>query len=361
MADFPTPTVVATPPPTASTVYSAPNIQNAVTTPTPAPDLSDPYGLYDQFLKTPEITTAQNQLAQTQQAINASQQGLRTTTRALEGQNVQAQGGTGASINLIGRQVGRARQLTGDELAGLGENLQGQQAYLSSLTADAQNRYGIAQQERAQLQDLIRQTGGKAGITYTDSYEQALTKSTKYEEQQQERAQLQDIIRQTGGQAGITYKDSYEQALTKATKYEEQQQKKEEEKMAEKEKEARERAYKDSIKAQLRAMGSSTNGSINELERKLKKKIKASGASEREMDQLNLALKRKELNKPYYKPDGEDSFKSTYSAPEQRRMINQALAGGEDWNDIANTFNALGIDTASDSVMDSYLKQKFNY
>jgi len=322
MADFPTPTVVATPPPTASTVYSAPNIQSAVTTPTPAPDLSDPYGLYDQFLKTPEITTAQNQLAQTQQAINASQQGLRTTTRALEGQNVQAQGGTGASINLIGRQVGRARQLTGDELAGLGENLQGQQAYLSSLTADAQNRYGIAQQERAQLQD---------------------------------------IIRQTGGQAGITYKDSYEQALTKATKYEEQQQKKEEEKMAEKEKEARERAYKDSIKAQLRAMGSSTNGSINELERKLKKKIKASGASEREMDQLNLALKRKELNKPYYKSDGGDSFKSTYSASEQRRMINEALAGGEDWNGIANTFNALGIDTASDSVMDSYLKQKFNY
>ena len=290
MADFPTPTVVATPPPTASTVYSAPNIQSAVTTPTPAPDLSDPYGLYDQFLKTPEITTAQNQLAQTQQAINASQQGLRTTTRALEGQNVQAQGGTGASINLIGRQVGRARQLTGDELAGLGENLQGQQAYLSSLTADAQNRYGIAQQERAQLQD---------------------------------------IIRQTGGQAGITYKDSYEQALTKATKYEEQQQKKEEEKMAEKEKEARERAYKDSIKAQLRAMGSSTKGlSINELEDKLKRKIKQSGASEREMDQLNLALKRKELNKPYYKPDGgdDDNFKSTYSDSEQRRMINQALA-----------------------------------
>lgn len=310
---YPTPSVIGVPrisPPTAQTVYSAPNITQAITAPVKAPNLNDPYGLYDSFMSTPEILAAQQQVAQGQQAINQAQGALRTTTRALEGQNIGAMGGTGASVNLIGRQVGRARQLTADELAGLGEAQQAAIANLATLRETGAQRYQIAQQERAQLQDLIRQTGGKAGISFTDSYESALQKADKYQK---------EVAKQEA-------KDKKKEAL----------------------------------KTALLEAGLKTKGSTKELEKRYAKYIKESGKSKKEMDELELALKRKELAKPYYK-DSEDKVPTTFNDTEQRRLINEALAAGENWQQIYETFDALGIDTAKDSTMDKYLKQKFGY
>lgn len=314
---FATPTNVADTiaTPTASDVYSADNVAQTLTTPATAVDLSDPYGLYDSFLNSADIQAAKAGVTSTQADIDAVNKALRTTTTALEGQNESAMGTTGASVNLIGKQVGRARDLTSNELAALSETLSAQTANLNTLQTDAQNRYAIAQQERAQLQDLIRSTGGKAGINYTDSYEDALKKASKYEEEQM--------------------------------------------------KEAEKKAYKDNLKEQLRAFGSSTKGlSKNELEKKLKKKMKQAGMADAEMKELELALKRKELNKPYYKPDnagGDTTLKNSYTNTEQNRFIEEALAGGEDWNAIKETFIGLGIPVDEGSNMDNYLKRKFGY
>jgi hypothetical protein len=310
---YATPTVIK--PPTASTVYSADNINQAVTQPVTAPNLQDPYGLYDQFMNSADIQAAKARVAEGQGLINKSNQALRTTTTALENQNENAMGGTGASVNLIGRQVGRARTLTANELAALGENQNANISYLSSLKDDAVNRYAIAQNERAQIQDLIRQTGGKAKISYTDSYETALQKADKY--------------------------------------------------ITEKAKEEAKDAYKKELKAQLLALGKNTKGlSTKELEKKLKKYNKEALKEAKSRSDQEWNMKVAQFNKSMSSGGGgggSTKIKTTFTEVEQRQMINEALAGGEDWNAIFETFDALGIDTGTDSVMDKYLKQKFNY
>ena len=244
---YATPSVVSVPAPQPSQVYSAANIAQAATSPVARPDLSDPFGVRDFYMNSPEIQAARAEAQRIQEAINASRQGLRTTTTALQNQNEQAMGGTGASINLIGRQVGRARELTSNELAALSENQLAAQSYLDTLLQEGQAKYAIAEQQRAQIQELIAQTGGKAGISYADTFETAIKKATKYQEEQA--------------------------------------------------KEAEKKAYKDSLKAQLQALGKNTRGlSTKELEKKLRKAIKSKQAYEEEIKQLELAAKRKALS-----------------------------------------------------------------
>lgn len=203
----PVPTVAIPPAPTAQAVYSAPNITQAITAPVAKPNLADPYGLLHQFMSTPEILAAQNAVAQGQAQINTVNQGLRTTTRALENQNQNAMGGTGASINLIGRQVGRARQLTADELTALGETQQANLANLATLKETGTQLYQIAQQEREQLKELIRATGGKAGISFADSYETALKKASKWESKQKKDQDGKEL-RNTAISLGISLRTS---------------------------------------------------------------------------------------------------------------------------------------------------------
>ena len=244
---YATPSVVSVPAPQPSQVYSAANIAQAATSPVARPDLSDPFGVRDFYMNSPEIQAARAEAQRIQEAINASRQGLRTTTTALQNQNEQAMGGTGASINLIGRQVGRARELTSNELAALSENQLAAQSYLDTLLQEGQAKYAIAEQQRAQIQELIAQTGGKAGISYADTFETAIKKATKYQEEQA--------------------------------------------------KEAEKKAYKDSLKAQLQALGKNTRGlSTKELEKKLRKAFKSKQAYEEEIKQLELAAKRKALS-----------------------------------------------------------------
>lgn len=173
--------------PTPDQVYSPANVASAMNAPAARPDLSDPFGLYDFYLNTPEIQAARQALQANQGQIIQANQALRTTTRALENQNENAQGSTGASINLIGRQVGRARQLTADEIAALSEQQQVAQANLDTLLKLGSDRLSIAREERGRLQELIAATGGQAGISFTDTFESAVKKADKYIEKKAEK------------------------------------------------------------------------------------------------------------------------------------------------------------------------------
>lgn len=289
---YATPSVINTAVPTVADVYSTANIAQATTAPVQAP-LSAGQELYNQFLNTPDIQAAKTNVSAIQKQINDANQAFRNAKTGFEYQNEGAMGTTGASANLIGRQIGRASDLTSNQVAAFSENLSAQQAYLQSLTAEATNKYNIAQQERNQIQDLITATKGKANITYTDSYESALQKAAKYEEEVA----------------------------------------KEEKKTAE----------KDDLKKTLKSLGLSTKGSRNELEKKLKKYMKSEKAKEEEIRAIEIALKKKELAKPYYAPtgsDGDDKLVKTFESDVERLQTQMDKEnGGIDWNYSWNYLN----------------------
>lgn len=183
----PVPTLVAPPAPTAATVYSAPNIVQAATAPVAAvnPALED----YNAYMNTPEMIAARDNVSTLQQSINAEKSGLRNTTTGLEYQNDSALGTTGASTNLIGRQVGRASELSTNRQAALGEQYQAALAYQQGLEATAKDKYNIIQAEKSKIQSLIAQTGNQAGIKVTDSFETATEKAFNWEKEQKKAAE----------------------------------------------------------------------------------------------------------------------------------------------------------------------------
>ena len=251
----PTPTVAPIPAPTASTVYSAPNIVQAATS--PALPVNQAVEEYNAYMNTPELTAARNSVSELQKAINSERAGLRNTTTGLEYQNDNALGTTGASMNLIGRQVGRANELSSNRQAALGDQFSAATAYLQGLENTRKEQYQVYTQEKQRIQELIAQTGNKAGISPTDTYEVAVEKAYKWQEDE----------------------------------------KKKEEKKAE---EAKKDAYKESLKKELRAMGKSTKGSIKDLEKKLKKENKEAyektkSRSDKEWD-MKVASFNKSMN-----------------------------------------------------------------
>ena len=290
---YATPSVINVATPTVADVYSTSNIAQATTAPVQAP-LSAGQELYNQFLNTPDIQSAKTNVSAIQAQINAANQAFRNAKTGFEYQNEGAMGTTGASANLIGRQIGRASDLTSNTLAGLGENLSAQQAYLNSLISEASNRYNIAQQERNQIQDLITSTKGKANITYTDSYETALQKAAKYEEK---------IL-----------------------------------------KEEKKQAEKDELKKTAKSLGIKTSGlSRKEIEKKINKYMKSKKAKADEIDAIELALKKKELAKPYYAPtgpDGDDKLVKAFESDVERLQTQMDKKnGGIDWDYSWNYIN----------------------
>lgn len=208
---------ITTPVPTvnASTVYSPQNVATTLSNPVAKPNLADPYGLYDYYMNSADIQGANTQLKSITDQYNQSLSTSRAQQTALE--NLPRE-----SMAFIGTAQQRAGTLANQQLQSLSEARNSQIAYLDTLKSRAGDLYGIATQERGKLQELIAMTGGKAGISYTDSFESALQKATKYTE--------------------------------------------------DKAKEDAKDAYKKELKAQLLALGKSTKGlSTNELEKKLKK------------------------------------------------------------------------------------------
>lgn len=290
---YATPSVINVATPTVADVYSTSNIAQATTAPVQAP-LSAGQELYNQFLNTPDIQAAKSNVSAIQKQINEANQAFRNAKTGFEYQNEGAMGTTGASANLIGRQIGRASDLTANQVAALSENLAAQQAYLQGLTSEAQDRYNIAQQERNQIQDLITATKGKANITYTDSYEDALQKAAKYEEK---------VL-----------------------------------------KEEKKQAEKDELKKTAKSLGIKTSGlSRKEIEKKLNKYMKSEKAKQDEIDAIELALKKKELAKPYYAPtgsDGDDKLVKAFESDVERLQTQMDKEnGGIDWSYSWNYIN----------------------
>lgn len=183
----PAPTIAPVPVPTATSVYSAPNITQAATNPV-AP-VNAAVEEYNAYMNTPELTTARNSVSQLQQAINSEKAGLRNTTTGLEYQNESALGTTGASINLIGRQVGRANELSSNRQSALGDQFSAATAYLQGLENTRKEQYSVYTQEKQRIQSLIAQTGNQAGILPTDTFEVATEKAFKWEKDQKKKAE----------------------------------------------------------------------------------------------------------------------------------------------------------------------------
>lgn len=204
----PAPTIAPVPVPTATSVYSAPNITQAATAPVAAPNpVLDEYNAY---VNTPEVLAARGEVTRLQQAINAEKAGLRNTTTGLEYQNDQALGTTGASINLIGRQVGRASDLSSNRQAALGEQFGAASAYLSGLENTAREKFNIVREEKQKIQSLIAQTGNQAGISPTDTFEVATEKAYKWQESQKKKAE-----KKAKEEAEKSEKDALKSAIAK--------------------------------------------------------------------------------------------------------------------------------------------------
>jgi len=162
-------------PPTASTVYSAPNITQAVTAPVAPPNLSDPMGIYDYYVKGADVTNAQNQSIADQQALAKAKATAQARQLAIEQNPLESQ------QFIVGAQS-RAGQLDAQQLSALADAAGvSQSAYLAARETASQ-KANILMDQRNELTRLIASNPG-AGITYTDSYETAIEKVAKYQDE----------------------------------------------------------------------------------------------------------------------------------------------------------------------------------
>ena len=158
----------------ATQVYSAPNIAQTTTAPVAAPNLSDPFGLYNYYMNTPDITAAKESAKTAQAQLLERTKAARDQQQAL-GQNLQ-------STNRIRGNQQNAQQLATNDIQALNEAYTLAASNVDALTSTAKEKMAIAEQSRNEIKSLIAQTGGKAGISYADTYESAVKKAKKYED-----------------------------------------------------------------------------------------------------------------------------------------------------------------------------------
>ena len=159
---------------TPQSVYSAANIAQATNNPAPRPNYADPYALRDFFLNTPDMVAAR----EAAKLANADLLARRQTGRAQQ----QAIQELPQALNVIrGEQAVAGQQSALSEQAAAESLLAAQSGY-DTLKQEADAKYDIALSERGKLQDLIKQTNNKAGISYADSFESALQKASSYQE-----------------------------------------------------------------------------------------------------------------------------------------------------------------------------------
>lgn len=158
--------------PQASQVFSPANVQQTMTAPAQAPNYADPFALRDYFYNTPDVVNARKSVQDLTNQLNAFDTGQNQQQNYLENQTV-------AMPVITGEQANQAR-LGAIQREAIARDLLAKQSFLDSATREADIKYGIAQEQRGQLQDLIRQTGGKAGISYADTYDQAVVKADSY-------------------------------------------------------------------------------------------------------------------------------------------------------------------------------------
>ena len=185
-----TPITVVSP----TAVYSASNISKAVTSPASRPDYSDPFKMYDYYMNSPELVASRENMKNIQSQILTLNQNLRNTMNTAEDKTW--------SMNAVRGMQKAASDKASLPLQALSEQLGVEQANYSTMLGRANDLYSIAQNERGKIQELIAQTGGKAKISYTDSFESALKKATKYIEGKSEKDSVKELYMKTFGSSG---------------------------------------------------------------------------------------------------------------------------------------------------------------
>jgi hypothetical protein len=279
-------------------VLSSSNIAQTTSGATPAVD--DLLGIRAGLMESTGTNAAYATYQQAMAAAQKASQGLSTGLQQLSNRPVSLSKITGSQAQL--REVASNEIQTLQDAANLA--LQTYQAK----KGEAEAQFGIREAEISQKRTLQAQYPG-AGIKLTDSFDGAIKKISKYQE---------DVAK---------------------------------------------KEYKDKLKGIALELGIKTKGlSKGELERKIAKKNKAALEQAKQAADLDLEYKRKQIaNIGKSGESKETKLKTSYTETEQRQMINEALAAGEDWNSIYETFDAAGIDTNEGSIMDNYLKKKFGY
>lgn len=289
--------------------YSADNVQMASEVPVQAPDFSDPLGIRDRINTDLGLPELESELTDVKDRLTGFDQDTRAQGLQIEGRAVSM-----SKITGIKDQALRQRVLGRVEIV---EELEAKADLYAAQRQESQFRFGIQMDQIGDLQSLMLQAPG-AGITLTDDYQSAVGKMQDWNVEQ--------------------------------------------------EKVAREQAKDDAFDQMYMSMFGSTRGKLSrrEAEKAMKKRAGSDKAFEDQMKELELASARKALAKPYYAPSSSsksDEFKlqKSYSETEQKRMINEALDAERNWEEIAETFDKMGIDTNSDSYMDTYLKGQFGF
>lgn len=284
----------------AGQVYSANNIAQTTTAPVAAPNLSDPFGLYNYYMNTPDITaakesakTAQAQLLERTKAAREQQQAL--------GQNLQ-------STNRIRGSQQNAQQLATNDIQALNEAYTLAASNVDALTSTAKEKMAIAEQSRNEIKQMIAATGGKAGISYADTYESAVKKAKKYED-----------------------------------------------KVA---KEAKKDAEKSALKDMALAAGVSTKGkSSKDIRKALEKAAKKDKSIKDQLDQLKIQQAKADISKTL-KGDKVTEQQIDTTDKGVQDLLQQAVNSGDDWETIATNLQGK-INLNPGSLADRYLRYRF--
>ena len=284
----------------AGQVYSSGNIAQTTTAPVAAPNLSDPFGLYNYYMNTPDITaaresakTAQAQLLERTKAAREQQQAL--------GQNLQ-------STNRVRGVQQNAQQLATNDIQALNEAYTLAASNVDALTSTAKEKLAIAEQSRNEIKALIAQTGGKAGISYADTYESAVAKAKKYED-----------------------------------------------KVA---KDAKKSAEKDDLKKMALAAGVKTKGkSSKEIRKALEKLAKKDRGIKDELDQLKIKAAKADIAKTL-KGDKITEKQIDTTDKGVTELLQQAVNSGDDWQTIATNLQGK-VNLTPGSLADRYLRYRF--
>lgn len=300
----PTPAATTPLPATNSNPYSGANVLAAATEPVTY-DYSDPYGARTAIgtrLGLGEATTAE-------QAAAEALTGFQDTTRA---QINALRNNRDLSVGLEqGFEATRLREASEQESILTNQLTNAQNARIA-LENKVNQEWSVFQQEQAKREDLY-------------------TTALQY------------------GAKNVNINDSIEN-LTKAaseakSKYEKDQKKEQE---------------KDDLKKEARSLGINTKGkSGKELAKAIAKYYKKEGIKKDSVDAIDMALKNKELAKPYYKEDSEKEISIDKSDKGISGLIEEAVNSGDSWGDIAAVLTGAGISTTAGSIADKYLRHKF--
>lgn len=290
--------------------YTAQNIYGTTTNPAEQPNFSDPLALRDYYLKQLGVPDAQTAVTNLTRQLNQFDTATQESLNAIENQPLR--------MGVItGEQAATARSAATSRDA-IARELLAKQSFLDAARQEANTKFDIANNERQTIQKMIIESGGKAGITYGDTVEQAAGKLSVYQ--------------------------------TKLAKDEKKQ------------------AEKDALKSlytQLTGKAAKPM-SLSELRKKVSKAGASAQAIKDALSNIELKLKQKELSKPY------SSSTTTADSKEEAQFYNDAAAlrkemdatqGGTSWavawSELNQKYPGLSAD-AIDSALGLSYRQKYD-